>query len=73
MLYGRLHLALSEYQFAIMKKQGWEGIVALEAVMGWPARSFDGLANDLVLKEIGVKRGFRSDIGDFGTKQLQLC
>ena len=49
------------------------GNSALEAVMGWPARHFDGLANDLVLKEIGVKRGIRSDIGDFGTRQLQLC
>uniref|UniRef100_M8B5E0 1,3-beta-glucan synthase n=1 Tax=Aegilops tauschii TaxID=37682 RepID=M8B5E0_AEGTA len=73
-LYGRLYLALSGLEFAIMKQARMRGNRALEAAMGSQSIVQLGLLMALpMFMEIGLERGFRSALGDFIIMQLQLC
>ncbi|KAG0513153.1 hypothetical protein BDA96_10G077100 [Sorghum bicolor] len=73
-LYGRLYLALSGLEFAIMKQARMRGNRALQAAMGSQSIVQLGLLMALpMFMEIGLERGFRSALGDFIIMQLQLC
>uniref|UniRef100_A0A0D9WML4 1,3-beta-glucan synthase n=1 Tax=Leersia perrieri TaxID=77586 RepID=A0A0D9WML4_9ORYZ len=73
-LYGRLYLALSGLEFAIMKQARMRGNAALQAAMGSQSIVQLGLLMALpMFMEIGLERGFRSALGDFVIMQLQLC
>jgi callose synthase len=73
-LYGRLYLALSGLEFAIMKQARMRGNSALQAAMGSQSIVQLGLLMALpMFMEIGLERGFRSALGDFVIMQLQLC
>nr|CAB3469623.1 unnamed protein product [Digitaria exilis] len=73
-LYGRLYLALSGLEFAIMKQALMRGNSALQAAMGSQSIVQLGLLMALpMFMEIGLERGFRSALGDFIIMQLQLC
>ncbi|TVU12311.1 hypothetical protein EJB05_45949, partial [Eragrostis curvula] len=73
-LYGRLYLALSGLEFAIMKQARMRGNRALQAAMGSQSIVQLGLLMALpMFMEIGLERGFRSALGDFVIMQLQLC
>ena len=74
-LYGRLYLALSGLEFAIMKQARMRGNRALQvqAAMGSQSIVQLGLLMALpMFMEIGLERGFRSALGDFIIMQLQL-
>lgn len=74
LLYGRLYLALSGLEFAIMKQARMRGNRALQAAMGSQSIVQLGLLMALpMFMEIGLERGFRSALGDFIIMQLQLC
>ncbi|KAM0918457.1 hypothetical protein ACQ4PT_008980 [Festuca glaucescens] len=65
-LYGRLYLALSGLEFAIMKQARMRGNRALQAAMGSQSIVQLGLLMALpMFMEIGLERGFRSALGDF--------
>jgi len=73
-LYGRLYLALSGLEFAIMKQARMRGNRALQAAMGSQSIVQLGLLMALpMFMEIGLERGFRSALGDLIIMQLQLC
>ncbi|EEE65211.1 hypothetical protein OsJ_20355 [Oryza sativa Japonica Group] len=73
-LYGRLYLALSGLELAIMKQARMRGNTALQAAMGSQSIVQLGLLMALpMFMEIGLERGFRSALGDFIIMQLQLC
>jgi callose synthase len=73
-LYGRLYLALSGLEFAIMKQARMRGNRALQAAMGSQSIVQLGLLMALpMFMGIGLERGFRSALGDFIIMQLQLC
>uniref|UniRef100_A0A0E0L8M2 1,3-beta-glucan synthase n=1 Tax=Oryza punctata TaxID=4537 RepID=A0A0E0L8M2_ORYPU len=73
-LYGRLYLALSGLELAIMKQARMRGNTALQAAMGSQSIVQLGLLMALpMFMEIGLERGFRSALGDFVIMQLQLC
>lgn len=73
-LYGRLYLASSGLEAAIMKQAKMRGNRALESAMASQSVVQLGLFMALpMVMEIGLERGFRTALGDFIIMQLQLC
>lgn len=73
-LYGRLYLAASGLEAAIMKQAKMRGNRALESAMASQSVVQLGLFMALpMFMEIGLERGFLCALGDFVIMQLQLC
>lgn len=73
-LYGRLYLASSGMESAIMKQAKMRGNHALESAMASQSVVQLGLLMALpMVMEIGLERGLRTALGDFIIMQLQLC
>ncbi|KAL7617285.1 hypothetical protein Lser_V15G03970 [Lactuca serriola] len=72
-LYGRLYLCLSGLEKAIMKSAKMQGDKALKAAMASQSVVQLGLLMALpMIMEIGLKRGFRTALGDLIIMNLQL-
>ncbi|XP_071706076.1 callose synthase 5-like isoform X3 [Rutidosis leptorrhynchoides] len=72
-LYGRLYLALSGLEKAIMKSAKLKGDKALKAAMASQSVVQLGLLMALpMIMEIGLERGFRTAFGDLIIMNLQL-
>ncbi|XP_022879526.1 callose synthase 5-like [Olea europaea var. sylvestris] len=73
-LYGKLYLALSGMETAIVKFARSKGDNALKAVMASQSLVQLGLLMSLpMIMEIGLERGFRTAISDLIIMQLQLA